>query len=183
MIVGSVVASRLLRRLGAKTLMLAGLTMSALGLVLFAHLQATSSYVAGILPAELVLSTGLALTYVPMNSTALSGVAGEDAGVASAFVNATQQVGGSLGIALLNTVAASATASFLAARVRTFGPAALQRFAAAGTVHGFEAGFEVAAAMLVAAFVAVGLLLRRPGAGPAPVALPVEGAVEAPEAA
>jgi hypothetical protein len=177
------VASRFLPRLGARTLMLAGLAMSTVGLVLFTHLHATTPFASGILPAELVLSTGLGLTFVPMNSTALSEVTGDDAGVASALVNATQQVGGSLGIALLNSVAASATASFLAARVRSIGPTAIQRFAPAATVHGFVEGFEVSAAMLVAAFVAVGLLLRRPTATTAPVALPAGEAGEAPEAA
>ena len=62
------------------------------------------------LPAEIVVSFGLGLVFVPLSSTALIGVAPHDAGVASALVNATQQVGGSLGTALLNTIAASATA-------------------------------------------------------------------------
>ena len=56
----------------------------------------------------------MGMTFVPMSSTALIGVRPEDAGVASALVNTTQQVGGSLGTALLNTVAASATAAYLA---------------------------------------------------------------------
>ena len=88
--------------------------------------------------------------FVPMNSTALFGVDEENAGVASALVNTTQQVGGALGTAFLNTIAASATVSYLATRINT--PSVVR----AGAVHGYTTAFEVSA--LLAAVVA-GLLV------------------------
>lgn len=88
--------------------------------------------------------------FVPMNSTALFGVDEENAGVASALVNTTQQVGGALGTAFLNTNAASATVSYLATRINT--PSVVR----AGAVHGYTTAFEVSA--LLAAVVA-GLLV------------------------
>ncbi len=68
-----------------------------------------------VLPAEIVMSLGMGLAFVALSSTALIGVEDHDAGVASALVNTTQQVGGSLGTALLNTIAASATGHYIAA--------------------------------------------------------------------
>jgi hypothetical protein len=120
-----------------------------------------------VLPAELIISIGMGLSFVPLSSTALFGVAEHDAGVASATVNATQQVGGSLGTALLNTVAASATTSYLAVH----GRAAV----AAGLVHGYTTGFAVSASRLGLAVVATAGLLRAKGGQPQPSTEPAEG--------
>jgi len=180
-VVGAGVATRLLPRLGARTLMLLGLGLTAAGLLLFSRLGVDSSFVAGILPAEMIASVGLALTFVPMSLSSLAGVGRQDAGVASALNNATQQVGGSLGIALLNTVASSAAASYLAAHARGLAGAAVLRLVPAASVHGYVSGFEVSAAMVAAAFVLTAVLL-----GPATeadrapvVGLELEGAAEA----
>jgi hypothetical protein len=137
------VASQLLGRLGPRALMLTGLGLTTVGLVLFTHLGVTSSFVSGVLPAELVTSLGLALTFVPMSNTALVGIDTNDAGVASALVSATQQVGGSMGIALLNTVAASAAAGYLSSHAARLGRAAAAVVPIA-TVHGYTSAFEVA---------------------------------------
>jgi EmrB/QacA subfamily drug resistance transporter len=157
---GAAGASQLLPRLGPRTLMLSGLTLTTIGLLLFTRLGVTSSFVSGVLPAEIVISLGLALTFVPMSSTALIGVDTGDAGVASALVNATQQVGGSLGIALLNTVASSTAAGYLSAHARGLGAAAASRVLPVATVHGYTRAFEVSAAMVVVAFVLTAALLR-----------------------
>jgi EmrB/QacA subfamily drug resistance transporter len=141
--VGAAVASQLLGRLGPRALMLTGLGLTTVGLVLFTHLGVTSSFVSGVLPAELVTSLGLALTFVPMSNTALVGIDTNDAGVASALVSATQQVGGSMGIALLNTVAASAAAGYLSSHAARLGRAAAAVVPIA-TVHGYTSAFEVA---------------------------------------
>lgn len=90
--------------------------------------------------------------FVPMNSTALFGVDEENAGVASALVNTTQQVGGALGTAFLNTIAASATVSYLATRINT--PSVVR----AGAVHGYTTAFEVSALLVALAAVVAGLL-------------------------
>jgi EmrB/QacA subfamily drug resistance transporter len=162
-IFGAAVASQLLPRLGPRALMLGGLSLSVVGLVMFSRISVTSSFAAGVLPAELVMSLGLALAFVPMNSTALVGISPHDAGVASALVNTTQQVGGSLGIALLNTVAASASAGYLAAHARGLSARAAGRLVPFAAVHGDVRAFEVSAMMIVVAFVCAAMLLSRRG--------------------
>jgi len=147
-ILGAGLASRYLPRLGARALMVAGLAISTLGLIGFTRLGPESSYLTHILGPELLVSFGLGLSFVPMNSTALLGVEDDSAGVASALVNTTQQVGGALGTAYLNTVAASSTAAFLATRV------ASTSVLRAASVHGYITAFEVSA-LLVAAAAAV----------------------------
>lgn len=147
-------ASRLLPRFGPRTLMASGLLLGALGLAWFTRIGVDTGYVAHVLPAELVASFGLGLAFVPLSSTALIGVAPHDAGVASAVVNATQQIGGSLGTALLNTVAASATATYLVHRSRT------AAISASGLVHGYTSAFVWSAAFLAIAVVSTTALVR-----------------------
>ena len=99
-ILGATLASRLLPRIGPRPLMVTGLLMGMAGLLWFTQLTATSSFVEHALGAEILTSLGMGLAFVPMSSTALVGVDPSDAGVASALVNTTQQVGSSLGTAL-----------------------------------------------------------------------------------
>ena len=147
--------ARLLPRLGPRVLMTIGLLMGAVGMVWFTQIGGrTRTTSAHVLPAELVISIGLGFAFVPFSSTALIGVAPQDAGVASALVNATQQVGGSMGTALLNTIAASATASYLL--LHHGGPTV----ASQALVHGYSVGFTVSAAILLAAAIVAGSLVR-----------------------
>ena len=112
-IVAAGAASALLPRTGPKPLMLVGLALGTVGLVTFTFISDTSSWVASVLPGELLMSVGLGLVFVPLSSLALTGVSDDDAGVASAVLNSTQQIGGSLGTALLNTFYASAVTSYV----------------------------------------------------------------------
>jgi EmrB/QacA subfamily drug resistance transporter len=153
-ILGAGVASRFLPRFGPRGLMTVGLLLAMTGLALFSRLGVDSSYVGLLLPAEVITSFGMGLTFVPMSSTALVGVDPHDAGVASALVNTTQQVGGSLGTALLNTIAASAAAGYLAHRAAS---AAVVQTAA---VHGYTVAFTVSAALLLAAAAVAGGVIR-----------------------
>ncbi len=153
-IVGATLSSRLLPRLGPRPLMVTGLLMGTVGLIWFTQLTPASSYLAHVIGAEIVASLGMGLAFVPMSSTALVGVDPSDAGVASALVNTTQQVGSSLGTALLNTIAASATASYLVAHVAQ--PGTRQ----ASAVHGYTTGFTVSAVLLGVAAVTTALLVR-----------------------
>ncbi len=105
-ILGAALSSRLLPRLGPRPLMVTGLLMGTFGLIWFTRLTPTSSFATHVIGAEILTSLGMGLAFVPMSSTALVGVDPSDAGVASALVNTTQQVGSSLGTALLNTLAA-----------------------------------------------------------------------------
>jgi EmrB/QacA subfamily drug resistance transporter len=153
-ILGATLSSRLLPRMGARPLMVTGLLMGTAGLVWFTQLTAASSFLAHVIGAEILTSVGMGLAFVPMSSTALVGVDPSDAGVASALVNTTQQVGSSLGTALLNTLAASAAATYLAAHVAE--PGARQ----AAAVHGYTTGFTVSAVLLGIAAASTALLVR-----------------------
>jgi EmrB/QacA subfamily drug resistance transporter len=146
------VASQLLPRVGPRLLMGGGLLMAVIGLVWFTQIGVHTGYPLHVLPGEIVVSIGLGFAFVPMSSTALIGVEQHDAGVASALVNSTQQVGGALGTALLNTIAASATASYIVAHGRA-------SFAKAA-VHGYTTGFTYSAIILGAAALAAVLLVR-----------------------
>ncbi len=168
-IVGATIASRLLPRLGPRPLMVTGLLLAAGGLAWFTRLGVDSSYLAHVVPAEVVVSLGMGMTFVPMSSTALIGVKPRDAGVASALVNATQQVGGSLGTALLNTVATAATVAFLAAHE---GSPAAQPDA---LVHGYTTAFTLSAALLAIAAVTSAVLIRASRRDVQPGEEPVEG--------
>jgi len=152
-IMGAGIASRLLPRTGPRRLLVSGLSMATLGLLWFSRLTPSSSYVTHVLLGEILVSIGMGITFVPMNSTSLFGVDEENAGVASALVNTTQQVGGALGTALLNTIAASATVSYLALRVHNASTRS------AGAVHGYTTAFEVSAALVAMAAVDAGLLI------------------------
>jgi predicted MFS family arabinose efflux permease len=144
----------LLPRFGARLLVPTGLFLAASGMVLFTGLATHSTYTAHVLPGLLVLGVGVGLISAPAMSTATLGVDGDDAGVGSATVNTAQQVGGSLGTALLNTVAATAATTFLA------GKAASPAVAAQAAVHGYTTAFWWAAAIFAAGAVVCGLLLR-----------------------
>jgi hypothetical protein len=103
----------------------------------------------------LLMSVGMALVFIPLSTTALHAVGNHDAGVASAMINTTQQVGGSLGTALLNTVAATATASYLTANA-ALGDAAVP----AALTEGYTRAFLVGAMLLLAAAVVTFFGLR-----------------------
>ena len=153
-IVGAGLASQLLPRSGPRLPMVVGITLATAGLVWFTQLGVHSSYAGGVLPPEIIVSLGMGMAFVPMSSTALVGVNHGDAGVASALVNATQQVGGALGTALLNTVAATATASYLASHVHSL--AATSQAA----VHGYTTAFIVSAGLMLLAAITVAVFVR-----------------------
>ncbi|MGA2930544.1 MAG: MFS transporter [Acidimicrobiales bacterium] len=154
-ITGATAASRLLPRFGPRALLTGGLLMATGGLVLFGTLDVHSAYVSTVLPAEVVVSLGMGLSFVAMSSTALLGVSPEDAGVASALVNSTQQTGSSMGAALINTIATSATVSYVASHGTS--PEALT----AGAIHGYTTAFTFSAIVLAVAAAAAFTLIRR----------------------
>jgi EmrB/QacA subfamily drug resistance transporter len=155
-ITGATLASRFLPRFGPRAVMIGGLVLAALGLAWFSTLDIHSSYVSIVLPAEVIVSLGMGLSFVSMSSTSLFGVLPEDAGVASALVNSTQQTGSSLGAALINTIATSATVSYVAAHGHS--PAALE----AGSIHGYTTAFIFAAIVLASAALTAFALVRTP---------------------
>lgn len=158
----SVIAAQLLHRTGPRPLIVVGLLLTAGGMGALTQIQADTDavYLTYLLPTQLAIGLGMGLVMMPAMSTATVTVAGEDAGVASAMVNAAQQVGGALGTALLNTVAALATASMLASGVEAGSTEA--------AVHGYTTGLMVASVILLAtAALAAGVLPRRSRLHPA----------------
>lgn len=138
------IVAKLLPKNGPKPHMITGLTLAAGGLFYLSFITPTTNYWTHVFPALVIMSTGMANVFIPITSTALHGVGNKDAGVASALTNTSQQIGGSLGTALLNTVATTATANFLA-KNQALGEAALP----AGLVHGFTQSFRVGALFLL----------------------------------
>ena len=134
---GATAASRLLPRFGPRFVILLGLVLGAIGLGVFTLLGVHSAYASLVLPAELIVSVGMGLSFVAMSSTSLIGVTPDDAGVASALVNTTQQTGSSMGAALINTIATGATASYLAVHGKS---AAAE---VAGSIHGYTTAFAL----------------------------------------
>ena len=148
--------TRLLPRTGPRPLMAIGMALSAVSFGLFAELGVHSSYVTGVLPGLLIAGVGLGLVFAPATDIAIRGVSAADAGVASALVNATNQVGGSLGIALLSTLSASAANHYLATRRPN------ANVLAHAAVHGYATAYWWAAAIFVVGAAIAGLLLHRP---------------------
>jgi EmrB/QacA subfamily drug resistance transporter len=159
-VVAAGMASGLLPRIGPRPLMAGGTGLAALGMAWFTQIKVDSSFTVHVLPAEIVMSLGMGFAFVALSSTALIGVADRDAGVASALVNTTQQIGGSLGTALLNTIAATATVHYIA----DHGAGS----ASVGAVHGYTVAFTWGLGALILAVV-VSLVLvtkqRQQGVG------------------
>ena len=144
----------LMPRLGPRPLIPAGLLLAAGGMVVLAtQLGLHTSYPGQILPALILTGAGLGLVFGCALNTATYGTGAADAGVASALVNTNQQVGGSIGTALLNTIAASALTSYVLTHGR--GPLVLAQAA----VHSYIVAFWVAAAILAASTVVCWLVL------------------------
>jgi EmrB/QacA subfamily drug resistance transporter len=108
-IVGAGLSQRFLRVVGARELPVIGLALAALGMLLFLRLTPDGTYVRDLLPGIMLASVGMGLTFVPVTLIATSGIPDGDAGLASGIFNTSQQIGGALGLAVLSTIATSAT--------------------------------------------------------------------------
>lgn len=150
----------LLPRFGARAVMTVGAVLTALAMLWLTRLDVDSTYFGVVLPAFIVMSVGMGLVYVPLNSVSLIGVAPSDAGVASALVNTSQQVGGSLGTALLNTVFTTSVAGYIAAHAGAD--------LAVATIHGYKVAFAVGAALIMVSAILVFALVRDDSQNAAP---------------
>ena len=139
-------ASKLLPMFGPRWVTFGGFALAILGMALLVRLAPSSTYVPDVLPSLLLMSVGMGLIFVPLSAVSLFAIGNHDAGVASAVLNTSQQIGGSIGIAFLNTVATSTTVAFVAEQqLPAPTPDAL--------VAGFTRGFAWGAAILVVAAV------------------------------
>jgi EmrB/QacA subfamily drug resistance transporter len=143
-------ASNLMPRIGPKPLMVVGPILAAAGMFWLRYVDLDTSFWGHLAPAQVLLGLGLGFTFVPLSSLALIGVPEHDAGAASAALNATQQVGGSLGTALLNTLATSAITAYLAAHVAT-SPQEGERNALLAQLDGYTLAFTWAAVVILIA--------------------------------
>ncbi|MFF3323139.1 MFS transporter [Streptomyces sp. NPDC002889] len=149
MIAGSTqIGARLMTRVAPRLLMGPGFVVAAAGMLMLTQLEIDSSYVGLVLPAQVLLGLGMGTAFMPAMSLATHGVNPADAGVASAMVNTSQQVGGAIGTALLNTIAASATTAYITSHAAgATDPKLLQLQA---MVHGFSSAIWWAVGILVA---------------------------------
>jgi EmrB/QacA subfamily drug resistance transporter len=160
---GILVASTLysaLPQVGPRPLVTVGMLLGAGGTAYLAQLSVTSSYVGGVLPALVIMGLGFGTIFASAVNSATAGVPYEDSGVASALVNTMQQVGGSIGISVLSTITASATASYLIAHHT--GPQA----PAIAATHGYTIAFAISAALL--GLGAILAILMLPSSTPTP---------------
>ncbi|AUH70322.1 MULTISPECIES: MFS transporter [Gordonia] len=182
MLIGSTqVAARLITRVPPRYLLVPGALLGSCAMLILAQVSADATrYWSVIFPGLIILGFGMGTVFMTSMNLATFGVAPYDAGVASAMVNTSQQVGGAVGTALLNTIAANAAARYITDhRDSVRGPADIPHFQALAMVHGDSVGFYVAAAILAFVAVVAGLLInvRHPlglnTASPEPAAAPV----------
>jgi len=148
--VASVLAQMLLRTLGVRPILFTGLGVAAAGLFWLSGLPASSSYLADVFPAIAVMGFGIGFTFSPLILIATTGVADDEAGLASGLVNTSQQVGGALGLAILASLAAGRTNGALAAGVGH----------AQSLVDGYTRAYMVAGGFAIGALVLVAALIR-----------------------
>jgi EmrB/QacA subfamily drug resistance transporter len=147
-IVAAGAAQALVAKVGVRNVMTVGMVLASGGLVYFTQISPQGTYAGTLLPGFLLAGVGLGLSFVPVTIGAVSGVAADEAGVASGLITTTQQIGGALGVAVLSTIAVSATTRF----ANSHGPG--RQDAIAGLNHGFSIAFWFGAV-----FAAVGAVI------------------------
>jgi EmrB/QacA subfamily drug resistance transporter len=153
----------LMPRVGPRPLAPTGLLLAAIGLVLLTRIGVHSSYAAHVLPSLIIIGLGFGLVFAPVFNSGTFGVAPRDAGVASATINTGQQLGGSIGTSLLNTIFASAVTSYIATNLS---PATMvngrpsPQLTGLAQIHGYTTAFWWSAAIITAGAIAALILFR-----------------------
>jgi EmrB/QacA subfamily drug resistance transporter len=147
-IVAAGAAQALVAKVGLRNVMTVGMVLASGGLIYFTQISPHGTYLGTLLPGFLLAGVGLGLSFVPVTIGAVSGVVSDEAGVASGLITTTQQIGGALGVAVLSTIAVSATTSFGTSHGHR------HQEAIAGLNHGFSLAFWFGAL-----FAAVGALV------------------------
>ncbi len=154
----------LMPRIGPKPLVGFGMLIAAVGMAWLTRIGVHSSYASGILGPLLVTGAGIGLSMPSSMNTGTFGVAGTDAGVASATLNVGQQLGGSIGTALLNTIATSAAAAYVTSHLTAAvaaSPSSRSALQATAAVHGYTTAFWWTAGIFAGGAIVCGSLLRR----------------------
>jgi len=150
------VVARLLPKLGPRPLMVVGLLVAAVGMLLLLRTTPEDNYWTTVFPSMVIIPLGMAFVFIPTSSTALIGVEARDAGVASALLNTAQQVGGSVGLALLSTLALTAQKT----SIEEIGMGEDGRPFPESLVAGYHVGYFWGAALLVAGALIAFFLVR-----------------------
>jgi hypothetical protein len=154
----------LMPRVGPKPLVGFGMLIAAVGMAWLTRIGVHSSYASAVLGPLMVAGAGIGLSMPPSMNTGTFGVAPSDAGVASATLNVGQQLGGSIGTALLNTIATSAAAAYVASHLTkaiAISPSAQGALQEAAAVHGYTTGFWWTAGFFAGGAIVCGALFRR----------------------
>ena len=156
-VVGAGIAQPLVKRAGVRNVAVLGIVLATIGMVVLAQVPVHGTYAGDLLPGLLPLSIGMGLVFVPITLMATGGVDANDAGLASGLFNTAQQVGGSLGLAILSTLAASKTTNVLNGLHGSVSTAATS----AAKVSGYHVAFIAAAVMLAAGALILATAVRR----------------------
>jgi EmrB/QacA subfamily drug resistance transporter len=156
-VLASGLAQQLVARIDVRWVAMTGMAIGAGGLLLLSRVSPDGSYVTDVLPGILVMSVGLGLTFVPLTLIATTGVGPTDAGLASGLFNASQQIGGALGLAILTTFATERTTSALA----DAGGAPTPAEQAAAAVDGYQVAFAAGAGLLLLGAIVLPAFTRR----------------------
>lgn len=160
-IMGAGIGSQLVLKIGPRYVIAIGAALGVTGLLLFSRISLDSTFVGTLLPAELIMAFGMGFIFMSTTNLALVGISNDDAGVASAVVNTTQQIGGSLGTALLSTVAFTALATYVTDRAATVtSEAGLAQLTADAAIHGYSLAFVWAAGLMGLALVIALVLVK-----------------------
>jgi EmrB/QacA subfamily drug resistance transporter len=152
------VQTRVLHRTGARPVVIFGTTIGIIAMFTFTNLTPDGHYVSQILPGLILTGLGVGCIFAPAFSTATLGVKPTEAGVASAMVNTSQQVGGSVGTALLSTIFASAAATYASGHAKAAG------LSNAASIHGYTTAFWGAAGLFALGLLVALLILPADGA-------------------
>ncbi len=167
MATATTVSTKVLPKTGPKPLIVSGMALASVAMMLLTGIGVESAYATHVLPSLLFMGVGFGLIFAPAMASATLGVEARDAGVASAMVNTAQQIGGSIGTALLSTLATSAISDRLA------GVRPTPQLVADATIHGYTTAFWWSAGIFAAGAVISAVLLRpgvpavAPGTAPA----------------
>jgi EmrB/QacA subfamily drug resistance transporter len=165
-VTSTTVQTRILQRTGVKPLVVTGMILGIVAMLFFTRLAPGSSYATHVLPGLIVIGVGMGCIFAPAFSTATLGVPRNESGIASAMVNTSQQVGGSVGTALLSTLFASSAAGYAASHARVPG------LAAAALVHGYTTAFWWAAGIFALGLLVALVVLPSRISTPAPATEP-----------
>ncbi|MDV3131318.1 MFS transporter [Mycobacterium sp. 29Ha] len=145
----------LMRRVGPRPIIPTGMVVAAAGMAWLGGLTVDATYIRDILGPSILLGLGMGMAFSPAVATATSGVATEDAGVASAMVNTSQQIGGTVGTAALSTIFTTVLDRYIHNH-RPPTPAV----AATGAIHGYTVAFHIASGLFLVGAILTGIILR-----------------------